>query len=164
MTGRGRRTTVNRPARALGGQAGGTAARAARRVRAPRGRAARRPPAAGLGRWLGAAQRATGRVGRPFDAAPPGLNRGAGLVPGAQVAGRRRRRRRAATGRPGKLGLACRRKLEKGQQSQPSCSVPISTFARFCRSLGAISSIRRWLLGYTLQSGKLGPGDGGRTP
>jgi hypothetical protein len=36
-----------------------------------------------------AAQRATGRVGRPFDAAPPDLNRGAGLVPGTQVAGRR---------------------------------------------------------------------------
>ena len=30
----------------------------------------------------------TGRVGRrPFDATPPGLNRGAGLVPGTQVAG-----------------------------------------------------------------------------
>jgi len=45
-----------------------------------------------------AAQRATGRVSRPFDATPPGLNRGAGLVPGMQVAGAGGgERRRAAT-------------------------------------------------------------------
>ena len=45
-----------------------------------------------------AAQRATGRVGRPFDAAPPDLNRGAGLVPGTQVAGGGRAWRQAETG------------------------------------------------------------------
>ena len=44
--------------------------------------------------------RATGRVSRrPFDATPPDLNRGAGLVPETQVAGRRRQRR-TATGHP----------------------------------------------------------------
>jgi len=79
-------------ARALGSQAGGTAACAARRVRAQRG----------ICRQGADTQRTTGRSGqrrragrvsrRPFDAAPPGLNRGAGLVPGTQVAGRRRRR------------------------------------------------------------------------
>ena len=100
-------------ARALGGQAGGTAACAARRVRARRGI------------WWHGTQRTTGRSGqrrragrvsrRPFDAAPPGLNRGAGLVPGTQVAGRRRRlpggggggQLRAATaGHRGRVGLA----------------------------------------------------------
>ena len=137
-------------ARALGGQAGGTAACAARRVRARRvrtwrGRAARRGKR-GAQQTTGRSGRRAGRVSRRrFDAAPPGLNRGAGLVPGTQVAGGGERRR-AGT------------EAGKGERAEEANSVvPISTFARFCRSLGAISSIRRWLYGYTVRSGELGP-------
>ena len=112
---------------ALGGQAGGTAACAARRVRARRGRAAgfawcgdRQPQTTGDG-----AQRATGRVSRrPFDAAPPGSNRGAGLEPGTQVAGRRRRAvgRAAAAGSNRARGLVGYGWPRLGREAKPSGS------------------------------------------
>ena len=92
-------------ARALGGHAGGTAACAARRVRAWRGRAARREEEREKRRKGAAGDGAQ----RPFDAAPPGLNRGAGLVPGTQVAGRRGRRgRRHAGGRAATTAAGCK--------------------------------------------------------
>ena len=62
-------------------------------------------PVASSKRAARCARGAQGRVGRrPCDAIPPGLNRGAGLVPGMQVAGGRGagggERRRAAGGKP----------------------------------------------------------------
>ena len=119
-TGRGRRTTVNRPGACVGRPGGWHRGACGAACTGAAWAPSQRPSPAGAHSGRRHSGRATGRVGRPFDAAPPGLNRGAGLVPGAQEAGRwrRRRRRRAATGRPGS-GLACRRKLEKGSRANP---------------------------------------------
>ena len=62
-------------------------------------------PVASSKRAARCARGAQGRVGRrPCDAIPPGLNRGAGLVPGMQVAGGRGAAA-SSTGRPGEAGV-----------------------------------------------------------
>ena len=79
-------------------------------------------PVASSKRAVRCARGAQGRVGRrPCDAIPPGLNRGAGLVPGMQVAGGRGagggERRRAARAGPGEAGVKEAKRARKSLSS-----------------------------------------------
>ena len=74
-------------------------------------------PVASSKRAARCARGAQGRVGRrPCDAIPPGLNRGAGLVPGMQVAGGRGAAA-SSTGRPGEAGVKEAKRARKSLSS-----------------------------------------------